>query len=66
MRCVACAIRARPDFRADTAFTAGISFAFTFSAEAMKERLCAEHQESLARGHAGALVAVEPADRRAT
>lgn len=47
-----------------TAFLAGISFAFSFSGDAMRKRLCPEHAEILVRAHKGALPAVPAGDRR--
>lgn len=47
-----------------TAFLAGISFAFSFSGDAMRKRLCPEHAEMLVRAHKGALSAVPDGDRR--
>lgn len=48
----------------DVAFLAGIAFAFQFSNEAMRERLCEEHQATLVRASAGAVAAVPPSARR--
>lgn len=61
MTCFACRCVGRSP---ETAFLAGISFAFQFNNEAIETRLCPAHVKALLRGHAGTLPTVRPEDRR--
>jgi hypothetical protein len=47
----------------DVAFLAGVAFVFQFNNEAMRERLCEEHQTTLVRAASGAAKVV-PSDAK--
>jgi hypothetical protein len=62
-KCYAC--RFDEDRRApSTAFLAGIAFAGSFNADAMREHLCADHLAALKRGWSDALPAFPEKERR--
>lgn len=63
IRCYACALRDAKT-GVDTAFLAGIAFAHEFKDDAMKQRLCPEHQERLVRGTLGARPSIPAGDHR--
>lgn len=66
MKCFACDIGALPlaALSPDHAFLAGIAFAFQYSNDAMKARLCSDHQAALVASATKTASSIRAEDRR--